>query len=308
MSLTIHILTKNNEKTIRSCLESTKLLNARISIADIGSTDNTLNICKEYSSHMIKEKNRSSARNESLSVSETDWQLWLEPWETIISGHDDILSAITQDKAAYKVYNVQGNVITKETRLWHKSCNKSFVRPIYEGLEPQTNDKLLQCTITGEPVSDFNDTIKILTEWKKSNPHVSEIDYYLAYAYASAGMYEDFMRYAEHYLFRSNDILIRYYYARALLIVRKNCQECIKHIVHCLCEQPTMAEFWCLLGDAFFKMKQFYRATAFYDNAIILGSRRLTNDTYPIEITKYKEYPEKMLNLCRQVIKASLSR
>jgi hypothetical protein len=88
--------------------------------------------------------------------------------------------------------------------------------------------------------------------------------------------------------------------ASVYLYVKNKPTDCINYITICLINEPTMAEYWCLLGDAFFKLKQFHRASAFYENAILFGSQRKNNDPMPIELNKYKEYPEKMLIKMKQ--------
>ena len=63
-----------------------------------------------------------------------------------------------------------------------------------------------------------------------------------------------------------------------------------------------MSEFWCLLVDINFEMKKYQKAYYFYDNAIILGSQRLNNDELPIDVKKYKEYPDKMKIICKDLV------
>jgi tetratricopeptide (TPR) repeat protein len=63
-----------------------------------------------------------------------------------------------------------------------------------------------------------------------------------------------------------------------------------------------MAEFWCLLGDIYYKQNKYEKSIAFYQNAMDLGSRRKNSDTWPLEISKYKTYPSKMINNCNKMI------
>jgi glycosyltransferase involved in cell wall biosynthesis len=52
-SISVIVLTYNEEKNIRACLESLMPLNAEIFIVDSGSTDETLSICGEYTGNII---------------------------------------------------------------------------------------------------------------------------------------------------------------------------------------------------------------------------------------------------------------
>ena len=47
-----------------------------------------------------------------------------------------------------------------------------------------------------------------------------------------------------------------------------------------------------------------YKATS-YENAIILGKKRASLDEWPVEISKYKEYPERMIDNCKSMINNS---
>jgi hypothetical protein len=67
-------------------------------------------------------------------------------------------------------------------------------------------------------------------------------------------------------------------------------------------KNPTMAEFWCLLGDINFELKKYKKAFYFYENAIMLGKLRVNDDDLPIDIIKYKEYPEKMKINCKDLL------
>ena len=61
-----------------------------------------------------------------------------------------------------------------------------------------------------------------------------------------------------------------------------------------------MAEFWTHLADINFELKKYLKAYYFYENAIILGKLRSNEDELPIDIVKYKEYPEKMKIICKE--------
>ena len=43
----------------------------------------------------------------------------------------------------------------------------------------------------------------------------------------------------------------------------------------------------------------------FYENAMLLGSRRLKSDEFPFHIEKYKKHPEEMMLNCKNVINSS---
>lgn len=69
-SLDILILTFNEEKNIEACLKSVSTLKATIYIVDSGSTDNTLSICRNYTSqiHHHQFDNYAAQRNWALTT------------------------------------------------------------------------------------------------------------------------------------------------------------------------------------------------------------------------------------------------
>lgn len=300
MKITANILVRNNEDTIVDCLAS--LGDIDILIGNIGSSDRTLEICREFGGKIVTmpfENDYSKCRNELVEHSSTEWQLWIEPWEKL--RYSNIQPG---SQNSYKLYLLQRGILVKQTRLW-KKYTTFFRQPVYEYLDPEATE-LIDCVIFGDGVSNH----EILTKWKERFPHVKNIDYYLAYDFLAKEKYRDFLCCAERFLFAEtgssvNAILTRYYCAQVEMIVNKNYQKAIQYVMYCLSEEPTLAEFWCLLGDIFFRLKQWQRASAFYDNAIIFGSRRLSSDPYPIDIAKYKDHPEKMLKICRELIKAT---
>lgn len=80
--LSVIILTFNEEKNIRACLESAVQLKADIFIVDSGSTDQTLAICKEYTANIFHHSwtNYSEQRNwalDSLPI-KTNWVMNLD--------------------------------------------------------------------------------------------------------------------------------------------------------------------------------------------------------------------------------------
>lgn len=291
--ITVNILTKNNQNTIKKCLDSIKF-DCNILIGDYGSTDQTLSLCPYKIVKLEYKENYSDLRNELALHSSTDLQLFIDPWEHVVSGEPN----------GYKVYNVQGDVVTKQSRIWNKHTNK-FINPVYETLEIVENS-LSSLVITGTAPNKFKETINILNKWKLNNPHNYEIDYYTALTYLVNGWCDEFLRNAEHFMFKTTEmttsrLLIHYYYAIVQLLHKKNHKKCIEHITHCLVQKPTLAEFWCLLGDSLYKMKQWHRAIAFYENAISMGSKRMEDDL-PIEVSKYKEYPESMIKTIKEIL------
>jgi hypothetical protein len=101
--------------------------------------------------------------------------------------------------------------------------------------------------------------------------------------------------------------MIRYHMACVRCYVQKDADSALQLISSCILTRPLMAEFWCLMGDIHYHlMKRYDKAASFYENALILGARRLVLDTYPMEISKYQEYPQKLLESCKDIMAQSV--
>lgn len=302
MDLTIHLLTKNNQRTIEKTLLSVQPLHAPVVVADRGSTDGTIRLCQEYGTKIVRVPymTRCEARNHVLSPN--GWNLYIEPWETLSMGHQEVLKA---KRGAYRFTVVKEGTIAKEVRLWFGDLK--FINPVFEYLNVQTNLEI-QAVIHSKGAPNYQDTIQEIEAWKVREPTIAEPFYYQACLLLSEGKHEEFLKIAEHYMFLDKETsvastMIRYYYALVQTTHKKRAKPAIQNLILCLCANPLMAEFWCLMGDVHYHLlNDFRKAKHFYENAIILGRNRLKNDKWPMEIAKYKAYPQKMIKSCEQIL------
>ena len=294
--LTIQILTRNNEDTIRACIESTLRLNAEIVVGDLGSTDNTISICDEMGAitHHLGGMERHEARN---SLTKDGLNLALEPWEVWSQG------LIPNADCAY-VSILNNQIITKEIRFWQKPM--SFINPTFERVDAETiNHSNVVLYSIGSRDYDYDKLM--LAQWKK-NPVLAAPYYYQACVELALKNYPEFFRSAEYYLFRDKSnsmsaIMLRYYMAYAHMFVNKKVRPALQNLNLCLCAKPMMSEFWCLMADIYYHLlKDWRKATDFYENAIILGSRRKAPDTWPLDLSKYNKYPTKMIESCQKLL------
>lgn len=298
--ITIHILIQNNLNQIETTLESLQSLDCEFIFGDLGSTDGTADICKKYGKVISVQEPRHTARNKLLSISKTEWQFYIEPGETLSSGHDLFYFLEGLPK---RVYVVADGVITKEVRIW-KECQ--FVNPVFEYLQTDEAETInIFLAGAGQP----NQLEKLLA-WKKQSPQSADVDYYLACQYLVLKDYNRFSTYAESFLFKECNptypaIMTRYYLAQVQLHVKKHVHEATRNIVYCLAQKPLMAEFWCVVGDCFYRAGVPEKAIEFFRMAIEMGKSRPTDDPYPIEVAKYNEYPAKMIELCKAIVKTT---
>ena len=107
MSLSVIIIAKNEQASIRRCLESVKWVD-EIVVLDSGSTDDTVSICGEYTAHVQQTDwpGFGAQKNRALDRATGDWILSIDAdeWVTPELRHDiEQAVAQPQDLSAYRL-------------------------------------------------------------------------------------------------------------------------------------------------------------------------------------------------------------
>lgn len=307
-TLSVQMLTKNNSKTIDHVLRSLHDLPCQFVICDLGSSDDTIEKILPYDPKIIKFSagdDLSLARNAMIPHGKDKWIMYIEPYESLISGIDQIKSAIKGSPSAYNFGVIEGDTLTRQIRLWHSSIPYKFTNPVFETIEGDS--KFLNAFIS---VLSHKNEIKvheILHNWQKKSPLKPDPFYYLACHELAEKNWNSFINYAEMYIYQQKRqtmslYMTHYYLGMVHCYVKKNLNKSLEHSYYCLMKNPMMAEFWCLLGDVFYQARKYDKAYHFYENAILMGSRRLQLCDWPMEISKYKEYPSKMMESCKKLL------
>jgi len=271
-------------------------------VADLGSSDNTLKICEDAGVEIYKMKcHRNEARNRLIDNT-SGVTFLLEPWETFIKGADNLNRLSTTSYATI----LQNNMLTKDIRAW--TDKPRFVNPVYETIEQNAVDADILIYSTGR--NDHEDILLAINEWKKSFPIAIAPYYYEACTLLSMGKWQQFLTASEYYMFLDKTlsmpaIMNHYYFAMVQLMNLKKVRPSLQNLSICLSAKPLMAEFWCLAGDVHYHLtKKFNVAKDLYENAIFLGGKRLKNDNCPMDLAKYKTYPNKMIDSCDKIMQS----
>jgi glycosyltransferase involved in cell wall biosynthesis len=302
-------VTKNHEDIIEKTLQSIVTIGS-ILVADLGSNDKTISICEKFGANVYKSNfnfDYSLVFNNLAKKAATEWLFWLEPGEIVNSGFDYF--DMEKTDSMYRVMNFQGDLLTKPTRIFKQ--NARFSKPVFCELTPEISEQTLPIVITGNTKPDYQTINECLVKWKTKEPLSPEPDYYEAFVHLMRGKYSNFLSKAEQFLFIKNtsdsDVVLTKYYMASLLR-KNNPGRALQLILECIAAYPLMAEFWCQLGDLYlFSLKEYDRAYQFYENAIILGSQRLAEDIMPMEISKYEDYPKKMMDVVKEAICKTLT-
>jgi len=302
---------QNNEATISRLLDSLEPLHAQVMAANVGCADRTADICRERQVRVFEITNPTDmgrVRNKLISASRHDWNFWIEPWEVLTDARP-VIRALETPPAAYQFMVLGGEVATYEVRLWHKDLGLKFKNPVCEHLDIQEQEvKDLNCSIYKDGSKELS--LEAIQEWQKVHPASPEPYYYEAFYHLSHQNWEAFTNKATVYLFDRNNatqstLMMKYYLAIVLCHIQHDARAAMKQIVECLIVKPLSAECWCLLGDVFYHLSRDYKkAVQFYKNALLLGSCRLKEETMPMEISKYQEYPRKMIAACKSVLES----
>lgn len=152
MKISVIVLNKNEEEVIRDCLESVRQLADEIIVLDGGSTDNSLEIAKEYKAKIVRQKGKDFAawRTEGLEQVEGEWVFYIDPDERVTPLLKNEMQSVVDNPqcSAYAVPR-RNFLLGKELRFggWYpdfverlflrnklkKWEGKLHERPVYEG-------------------------------------------------------------------------------------------------------------------------------------------------------------------------------
>lgn len=247
--------------------------------------------------------NRALLKNQLIDLVKTDWILSLEPNETILSGLDKLKTVLQQTPDIYSLQTINNDVLTKNIKLWHKDKKLSYINPVFETI--YADSKVLDVYFDSPANNDCD--LNVLLQWQQANPLDNNPYYYLSCYYLLNKNWLKFIETANKFIALNNKpemsvILTKYYLAQVQLYLYQDAPAAIRNVLPCIGVNPTMAEFWCLLGDIMYFKKQYQKALVMFRNAMILGKSRLRLDKWPIEINKYHKYPQKMVENCLKLI------
>ncbi len=156
---TVGILTLNSSKTLRRCLDSVKDFD-EIIICDGNSTDNTLDIAREYGCKIVKqydsdepnmrcETDKANVRNRNMETARNDWYVYLDSDDALSTGVVEEIRAIASNpNPPFLVYKmpmhtfIAGREIkysssypSYQTRFFNRKTGAIFIKPVHERIK-----------------------------------------------------------------------------------------------------------------------------------------------------------------------------
>jgi glycosyltransferase involved in cell wall biosynthesis len=108
--LSVVIITKNEEKNIRRCLESVAWAD-EIVIADSGSTDGTKSICQEFNCRIydVEWQGFGNTKQQAVSLATNDWILSLDADEVLTPPLQDEIKTLLINEPKLNAYRIKRN-------------------------------------------------------------------------------------------------------------------------------------------------------------------------------------------------------
>ena len=155
----IGILTLNSGKTLRRCLDSVKDF-AEIVVCDGNSTDNTLNIAREYGVKIVKQydsdepnlrcvKDKANVRQRNMDAASYDWYFFMDSDDALSRGVVEEIRKITADPdSPFFVYRMPTRLFLDGKEIKHEASYPSYqtrlinrkIKPYFKG---RVHDRLM---------------------------------------------------------------------------------------------------------------------------------------------------------------------
>lgn len=125
--LSVVIITKNEERNIRRCLESVRWAD-EIVVMDSGSTDETLSICREYGCRVVETEWFGFGRTKQLAVKKAsnDWILSIDADEVVSPGLAERIREILSEKIEKCGFKIKEITFYIGKRIKHSGWNREY--------------------------------------------------------------------------------------------------------------------------------------------------------------------------------------
>lgn len=307
--LTVAVAARNNQDTIAECVSSCLSSGLEVLVGDMGSSDETASVAESLGVRVESlgfHDDHSACRNRLMGMIQSEWVLFINGNESIARGGDKIGDFLSGSSKRVSV--IQSHVLTKPTRLLRPSSGLSFKNPVFEYVD--ASGELCDLYMKSKPTDCHEENSRIVRSWMRSQPLSTQPHYYMSCVRLAMGSYSEFSKEANHFLFMDKSkgasyYMTKYYLSMVCAYHDRDYQQSCRHAMECLADKPTMSEYWCMMGDCYYALNKFDKAYEFYENALIIGSKRLRGDDMPVHLDCYKSHPSNMMESCRKALGSS---
>lgn len=313
-TLSICMIVRNEEDVIARCLQSVQSIADEIIVVDTGSTDRTIEICREYGAHVLMHEwqdHFAMARNCGLEQATGDWIMWLDADEELAAEDRNKVKALLQslDEDIYSIHliNYIGDSINENhtfhishIRLFRNHIGFKFQFSIHETLNikevlpNQDESKIDTLPIRVYHYGYLNDVthaknksernIALLHKAKKANEPNSWLEYHLASEYIRVKQYDQAFHYINLAIIRflseglappSHVYKLKY----SILIETGSIEGAWPAIDKALILYPDYVDLHLYKGVILYQLGKFEQALESFQTCIQLGDEQLNHLT-----------------------------
>lgn len=290
-TLTLCVICKDEENTIPKLLDSVQGdLFDQIVIVDTGSTDNTVEIVKNYPKvklyHFKWINDFSAARNHSFSRADSDYIMWLDS-DDFIKPEDykkllDLKNRLHESpmwllKYEY-AHDEYGNSICSfyRERIVKRTLDLKWQQPIHEYLPLVPGYTKVDIEVHhNKQETHTKRNLSILEKLVERNPNFSRNVYYLGKEYYDSGDTEKGVKLLDQYINMEDTWDENVYGALVRLseyyLSRKDKEEAKKHLYKAIDVDPFKAKAYFYLGELSLNENDYKRAIHWYKLCIATG-------------------------------------
>ena len=325
-TISLCMITKNEEHFLPQCLESVKGIVDEIIIVDTGSTDKTIEIAKEYGAKVYNfpwENNFSQARNEFLKYVTSDWILVLDADEVLApESKNNLKELIKLPVLQLTGYQVKIRNYTQENsemdsvehytmRIFPNSPKLRYTGVIHEQMEHVEGKNKLDKLITNDIIIlHYGYERKLMTERGKSDRNLEMLEhaiqeekenpfhyFNLGLTYKVAGKLEESLEALQTSIKMCKDkeqfptyISATYSYLLSVLDELLRFEEAIEVAKEAEKFTYNNGDYWINLGTAYTATGEYDKAVEAYKKASSLRTEEFTSLVYDKGATTWKPY------------------
>jgi glycosyltransferase involved in cell wall biosynthesis len=312
-TIALVMIVKNEETVLARCVESVRSIIDEFVIVDTGSTDGTKDIIGRYGPlHEIPFTNFVDTKNAALDLVTSDYVLFMDADETIISGLEFLKEHAetgTECVLARIVENSESNVYFR-ARLWRNNPAYRFVGPGVHEVLTGYNSQIIDHRIrvehnhahrTGDSyVERFNKYITILNNHLQGHPEDPRALFYLGRTHKDMGnSLEAIANYRRYLELNTSFIDERWQSAYDIALCWKaegEYDQCLEACNFAESIDPRRAEVPLLRGQVYFDLQDIDTAIDWFEQATALPVP--DNVLLFMNPRAYRELPLDYLVLC----------
>jgi glycosyltransferase involved in cell wall biosynthesis len=142
--LSVTVITKNEERNIRRCLESVKWAD-EIIVLDSGSTDTTIDICKEFTPNVYQVEwlGFGRTKQKAVEMASNPWILSIDADEELTLPLSDEIKQIIQKRGSFNGYEIKR--VSQYLGKWirYSGWNRDFPLRLFKKDHGHFNEKLV---------------------------------------------------------------------------------------------------------------------------------------------------------------------